>query len=337
MLPVKQILFAIVCALQTAFCLAQPTVWKVQSNKPLQSILMQVEMEIAENIASLTQQNLQLDIRSKEGFVNLREAFTALRLGKIDAMFMSPQYWSGADPVFPIMGDLVAAWDSPDQYHEWLSEHGGIKYLETTYQKYGLKLVGYLVAPTESLVSSVPIANAEDIKGQTVRTPLGMVTDLFQMLGAKTRNIDFLKTDEAFNNGKITIADLSHLAFNNELGLYQKSKHTNFPGFHSTPLYDFVVNQKAWDALTENQQQAIKKALAQWREITYRSYHKKQEEVLFSLSQQQVHIYRWDDQEIKRVRQLSISIWDKYAAKSEKATKLMNEIKQWLKIKGNID
>ncbi len=332
--------FTIICvfsALSSLSLNAQPVTWKVQSNKPKDGVLFSVELLVAKEIAADTQGNLLLDVRSGNGHVGQREAFNALRLGKIDAMFMSPQYWGGADPVFPIMGDLVAAWDSPEQYFYWLNDEGGIKYLEAAYQRFGLKLIGYVVAPTESLVSRIPIANIDDIKGKVMRTPPGMITDFFQLIGARTRNISVPKIAASLLNGKVAIADLSHIAVNNASGVYKQSKHTNYPGFHSSPLYDFVVNQKAWDALSSFHQKSIKNALLHWRVINYKTNQQELEGALKSLQEQGVTIHHWDEQEIKKARKIAIQVWDKYGAKSDEAKVLITELKQWLKTIGNID
>jgi TRAP-type mannitol/chloroaromatic compound transport system substrate-binding protein len=316
---------------------AQSVTWKVQSNKPADGILFSFEKHLAKDITKLTKNTLIFDLRSGNDPVGVREAFNALRLGKIDAMFMSPQYWGGADPVFPIMGDLVAAWDSPEQYFHWLNDKGGIKHLEAAYLRFGLKLVGYVVAPTESLVSKVAIADINDIQGQVMRTPPGMISDFFQLLGARTRNLTASKVTQALTDGKITIADLSHISMNSELGLYKQAKHTNYPGFHSAPLYDFVVNQKAWDALTAEQQDVVSDALLHWRVISYKANQEGVNQILASLKQQGVTIHRWDKLEIKKARTIAIAVWDKYAAKSDHAKALITELKQWLKVIGNIN
>ncbi len=335
-----KLIFLLLCTVSAAQILnatAQSVTWKVQSNKPATGKLFSFEQHLAQDIAHRTQQRLIFDVKSDNGHVGVREAFNALRLGKIDAMFMSPQYWGGADPVFPIMGDLVAAWDSPEQYFHWLNDEGGIKHLEAAYQRFGLKLIGYVVAPTESLVSKVPIANIENIKGQVMRVPPGMISDFFQLLGARTRNITPPQIEQAMTRGKITIADLSHLSMNNEIGLYQQAKHTNYPGFHSLPLYDFVVNQEAWDALDLEQQNIVSDALLHWRVITYKSTQQDINETLVSLREQGVTVHRWDKEEIKKARTIAIQVWDKYATKSEHANALILELKRWLKTIGNID
>lgn len=311
--------------------------WKVQSNKPSGGALLALEQHLANDIEIETQGDLILDIRPENGHVGLREAFNALRRGYIDAMFMTPQYWGGADPVFPIMGDLVAAWNSPEQYIYWLKHKGGIKHLEAAYQRFGLKLVGYIIAPAESLIATVPVANISDIKGQVMRTPPGMITDFFQLLGARTRNITTSKIASSIATKKVSIADLSNIVLNNKLQVYQHAKHTNYPGFHSMPLYDFVVNQKSWDALPLIQQHRLKNAMLHWQELNYKTTQKELEAVKISLDRQQVTVYQWEPTEIIKARKKAVLVWDKYAKKSPRAFELIQELKNWLKESGNIE
>lgn len=67
-------------------------IWKVQSNKPEEGLFFAFEQQLAIDVSVQTQGALILDVRSDNGHVGVREAFNALRLGKIDGMFMSPQY-----------------------------------------------------------------------------------------------------------------------------------------------------------------------------------------------------------------------------------------------------
>lgn len=330
----------IVCALSLYLLIskasAQPIIWKVQSNKLAGSLQLKLEQQLAQTIAMKSNQQLIIRIKPENGFVGLRQGFTAARLGEIDGLLMSPQYWGGADPVFAIMGDLVAAWKSPAQYRYWLEKQQGIRHLRASYLRQGLVLIGYMVSPTESLVSMQPIAKLADFKNRLMRTPPGMVTEFFKSLGAKPRQITIAQVAPGLTAGQIQTADYSNLVVNHYVGLYQQAKYTNYPGFHSMPLLDFVVNLKTWHALDPTLQEVVIQATQQWQTGLDNAYRAHIQEVLQSLDNEGVIVQSWTPRELILAREQAIKVWDNYANKSIRANVLIEELKAWLIKIGNI-
>jgi len=316
---------------------AEPVTWKIQTNKPHASSLFKIEQQMLQNIELDTASALKFDLKGRNGFVNNRSAYNALRTGEIDAMFMTPSYWANADPVFAIMGDLVAAWDNPQQYSRWLSSANGIRYLDEAYARVGLKLLGYSIATPESLIARKPIPNVNALQGLTIRTPPGMISDFFKLLGARVKNISGSKVLISLEQKRIDVADFSDLSVNNQMGAYRIVKHTNYPGFHSMPLYDFVVNLQRWNKLSNKQKEIVLKAVQQWQS---KAYTVSQEELLEAKKEvlaQGVTLHTWSTDELKKARQKATIVWDKYSAKSDKAKALINELKLWLISEGNLD
>jgi len=316
---------------------AEPVTWKIQTNKPHASSLFKIEQQMLQNIELDTASALKFDLKGRNGFVNNRSAYNALRTGEIDAMFMTPSYWANADPVFAIMGDLVAAWDNPQQYSRWLSSANGIRYLDEAYARVGLKLLGYSIATPESLIARKAIPNVNALQGLTIRTPPGMISDFFKLLGARVKNISGSKVLISLEQKRIDVADFSDLSVNNQMGAYRIVKHTNYPGFHSMPLYDFVVNLQRWNKLSNKQKEIVLKAVQQWQS---KAYTVSQEELLEAKKEvlaQGVTLHTWSTDELKKARQKATIVWDKYSAKSDKAKALINELKLWLISEGNLD
>ncbi|MCJ8337360.1 MAG: TRAP transporter substrate-binding protein DctP [Pseudomonadales bacterium] len=316
---------------------AAPIVWKIQSNKPQGSSMLQIEQQMMSQIKRESEGALIFKLRSDNGFVEPRAAYNAVRTGEIDAMLMTPSYWAGADPVFAIMGDLVAAWNSPAQYLRWLVEFQGIQYLNRAYHRVGLKLLGFTVSPAESLLSTKPIANIDDFKRLVMRAPPGMISDFFQLLGARPRNIAGGKVLMALQQGRIDMADFSDLAVNDQLGAYRWAKHTNYPGFHSMPLYDFVVREKSWKKLSQRQQHIVMHAVERWQSVAYKVSSKELEQAKIRVIGQGVTLHHWSKAELKRARQHAVKVWDRHANKSDAAKVLISDLKQWLIREGNID
>ncbi|NQZ32321.1 MAG: TRAP transporter substrate-binding protein DctP [Oceanospirillaceae bacterium] len=309
---------------------AQVITWKVQSNKAVSSQRFALEQAFAKEVSELSDQQLIIKVSAAGGYVPIRSSFNAVRKDVIQAMFMSPMYWGAADPIFYILGDLVAAWQKPSHYQQWLEQAGGINYLHSAYSAFDLKLIGYAISPVESFVSSVPLYNINSFVGKKIRTAPGMVYDYFKLVGAKPRLISLNQVNKALKKKSVTIADYSNIVVNFHDGLHHHIKHTNFPGFHSMPLNDFVVSEKAWASLNTTQQGAVKVAIEHWVEALNAYYQKETQMALIALKNDGVAIYHWNEHDITQARNLAVQVWDSYAVKSDTAMKALGELKLWL-------
>jgi TRAP-type C4-dicarboxylate transport system substrate-binding protein len=313
-----------------------PIVWDIQSNKLAGSIQFQLEQQTMSRIEELSRGELKFNVVSIDSIFLAKSTFSAVRFGKLQGMFMTPQYWGGADVVFSIYGDLVAAWESPEQYRQWLEQEQGLQYLQSTYHRFGLHQVGYMVSPAESLVSTVPIANLNDFRGKSIRTPPGMVADFFTLLGAKPKEMSMSQVIGSLANHRIQMTDYSNIVVNDKVGLYGVAKHTNYPGFHSMALLDFVVNKKAWDALEPKHQAIVKLVISDWEKSLDQEMELKLDQVIERLKSQGVILYQWDAQELKKARNIAKKIWQEYALKSPEAHQVISQLMAWLESNGNI-
>ncbi|MEM5528919.1 TRAP transporter substrate-binding protein DctP [Gammaproteobacteria bacterium AS21] len=328
------------CFCYSTFSLAaqapKPVIWNIQSNKIASSIQFHLEQRSMARIKELSDGELVFNVVPVDSIFAAKSTFNAVRSAKVEGMFMSPQFWGGADIVFTIYGDLVAAWETQDQYRQWLEQEQGIRYLQATYHRFGLHQVGYMVSPMESIISQTPIANLADFAGKNIRTPPGMITDFFRLLGAKPKQMSISQVMESLENHRISMADYSNIVVNEKAGLYGLAKHTNFPGFHSMSLLDFVVNKKAWDSLTPEHQKIVNIVIKDWEKSLDEELELKQQQVVRLLVSQGVTLYRWDEKELKKARNIAQQVWHKYALKSPEASNVISQLMAWLKLNGNI-
>ncbi|SMF58480.1 TRAP transporter substrate-binding protein DctP [Pseudobacteriovorax antillogorgiicola] len=304
----------------------------IQTNQDSQGVDYEYfRSQVIEPFNQATNGRVKIELHgSDKPKVDIYGAFNAARFGEIDGFMMTPQYWSH-DPVFSMMGSLVAAWDSPLSYLNWLEQHNGIRYLEDAYQEKNLRLVGYTVNNIESIVSRVPLRSVDDFKNLTIRTPRGIVSDYFQSLGANTRPIELPEVGEILKRGAVDACDASNVSVNRRLDLYKHAKYTNYPGFHSMPLIDFVLRDKTWQSLNENDKAILTKLLRAWRWNYPKMIIARAKSDLEELRKQGVEVISWSDDSIIEARRKAFPIWKKYGEKSPKARQLLDAITQYLK------
>lgn len=310
---------------------AKPIVWTIQTNNSLKKLRFSSRAAVFEEIKKETNGGFVIN----QLFVNKNSmsTFNKVKHNSTDGMIMTPQYWGAADPVFTIMGDLTAAWSDPLDYYYWLNNKNGIRFLEKAYKKHNMVLVSYSLNVNESLISTRPIRNVADFKGLVMRAPKGMVSEFFTKLGVNVRSIDVAKVYSSFTTGIISVTDYSNIQTNLTEGFYNIAKHTNYPGFHSMPLVDFVVNEKLWNELPSKYKQLLKKKMKKW------SY----DQILLSkvyamaavakVKAKGVMVYRWKNKDLLEARSIAVDVWDEFSKKSPDAKEVVSEIKKFLKIK----
>lgn len=324
----------------TSLCYPSEIVWTINSHKSSSSIIHKNFETLIVNPV-----NKELAGKFKINFIPQGEhskytnvsLFSAVMYEKISGIFSATMYWGNIDPVFAIFGDLVAAWESTDDFEEWYIDTNANDILSNTYAKYNMKLLGHTLTGHESFVSVTKISNLNDIKGKVVRTPPGsMLNSFFEKAKVYKRPIPMAKVKMAFKRKYIDAADFSTIGENYEQGLYKIAKHTNYPGFHSLPLIDFVVSKKAWDSLPKKYQKVLNKYIKVWNKKNLQLLKAEDKKNIKLLKKSGVTIHKWSKESLKEARVIASTIWDDYAKKSKEASLLILSIKSWLKSKGKL-
>ena len=76
-------------------------------------------------LEKMTYGNLKVDIRPFKSVVPHRETPQAVAAGILQGDLNAAAYIAGRDPVFGIMGDLIAGYDTPEQKQMFFRFGGG--------------------------------------------------------------------------------------------------------------------------------------------------------------------------------------------------------------------
>lgn len=270
----------------------------------------------------------------KSSLSSNKATFPAVKNGSIDGLIMTPLYWGKYDKIFGVIGDLTAAWPSPFIFLEWYNKEGE-SHLRKAYQKHNMHLVNVSISSAESLVSTSPIRSLDDFKGKIIRTlPGNMSSAYFKHLGAIPREIDISKVPKALARQHVDIADFTTIAGNEKENIYQHAKHTNYPGFHSMPVHDFAFNTQVWNKFPNDVKRIIEEQAKVWQQAGPRHFINVEKEAIKRLKEDGVHIYTWEESELKKARIESSKLWDEYAKDSKSAQNALSSIRTFLESKG---
>jgi len=294
----------------------KPIQWKAQGFWGAGTTGHKTFEEFCARVKTLTNGRMEIKPFAVGAIVPYGELLTQIEKNVLQGMYTWPGWWSGKDPAFSALTDLIAGWNNP---YDVLTLHyyeGGLKLLEKLYEPFGAYPVGIIPAPVESLVLKKPVYKLEDFKGLRIRSPEGMEGDWFKKMGAGVVVLPGGEVFSALDKGVVDGADWSSPALNMQSGLHKAAKYFFYPGWHSLPQNDFTVNKKEWDKLPKDIQEILRTAVREWaEELTQKSRLADIDAVEKMKKEGNVPIALSPD-EFKRIRKVAEGIWDEWAQKS---------------------
>jgi TRAP-type mannitol/chloroaromatic compound transport system substrate-binding protein len=236
-------------ALMTGAALAADYQWTFQTSETAGEPTFKYKQEWAQNIATMSNGRIKIEILPTGAVVPHNQTLDAVGSGILQGHLTDPSYFSGINPAFSMLGNLVGAWSDPLQFLEYMKVGGGEQLYNELVEPYGLHLIGAAATGLESLPSKKPLRTVADMKGLKIRAPEGMVYDIFAKAGAAPVNLPGSEVYTSLEKGVIDAADYTVFATNQAQGLHKFAKFPSYPGFHSLPMVDVSINKKIWDGL----------------------------------------------------------------------------------------
>lgn len=288
-------------------------------------------------LEEMTNGALSIELLPIESVVPRRETPEAISAGILDGDLTSINYFSGKDPAFALMGDLIAGYDTPEQMMEFCATGGGKELLQKLFDAYydGVHVVGCGSYAREAFVSTVPINGVADLAGLKIRAPEGLAADVFKRAGAAPVSLPGSETYGALEKGVIDAADNSAYANNDANGMHKIAKYPLYPGIHSMPILQFTVSKEVWDELSPEN----RKALTDWYQMAYtgliEATRKKDEELVArDKAAGELTIIDWPQAERDKLRAIAEKAWADFAAGSPLAKEAYDAHINFMKKKG---
>lgn len=296
---------------------ADMTKLRIQTHWAPETASGKLAAQYVDNIQVMSGGDIQVEMFYSSSVVKSVETFDAAATGILDCDFTGGAYQTGKNPAFQFVGDISGGYATPYQQLSWLYYGGGLEAAQELYNKYDMQLIGWWTGGQESLVSNKPLRNVEDFKGWKFRSPPGMITLVFEELGASPIVMDFTEIFTALETGIIDGADATSLANNKGLGLYDISKHTNFPGFHSMPSDHLACNKVVWDGMPEEHRRIMSVAMESLALRTALQVEKGNAEAAAALLEEGVTMYEWNKSDMDEFRTAAQAAWPKFATTPE--------------------
>ena len=295
---------------------AADTEWTFQAATSTGEIAFQIMQDFTDGIETLTGGRLKVRLLPVGAVVQYSETLDAVGAGLLDGHITATVYFSGKDPAFALLGDLIAAYDHPDQMLMFLHKGGGDQLLADLHAGYGVHYIGGATTGKEAFVSKIPLRGVDDFRGVKLRAPEGMAQDIFQRIGAAPVNLPASEVFTALERGVVDAADWATFSMNHQLGFHRIARYPIYPGIHSMPVIEVSVNQARWDALAPDVQAILEVAVRDFaRDMTRRLELQDLADVAADRGAG-VEIVDWPASERQKLRNIAIEVWRDWAKRS---------------------
>ncbi|WP_022942355.1 TRAP transporter substrate-binding protein [Psychromonas hadalis] len=325
------LLSGVILSLISTSALASDFVFKIQSSDPSGDKNFKVQQEWAERVEKMSNGRIDIKLLPVGSVVKHTETLGAIKMGIIDGHITATSYFSGQDPAFGLIGNMVGAWSETTQLLQYMNYGGGNELMTELYAPYGVKFVGASTTGVESFVSKIPLNGVDDLKGLKLRAPEGLVQLVFAAAGASPVNLPGSEVFTGLSKGVIDAADYTVFSTNQKNGLNDIATHPVQPGFHSLPLIDISVSQKKWDKLPMDLQEIFTVSV---RDLSYDMTTQlkiaDQAAIKIAEANPNITIHDWSAEERKKFRSIAQGQWKKYSERSKNAQKVYKSVTTFL-------
>ncbi|GEK73836.1 MULTISPECIES: TRAP transporter substrate-binding protein [Halomonas] len=223
--------------------------WTFQTSETSGEPQFEMKKAWADNVEQMSDGRISIEILPVNAVVQANQTLQAVQSGILQGHLTDPSYFTGQNPAFGMIGNLVGAWSDPYDFLDYMNNAGGEELYNELVEPYGLHLIGAAATGLESLPSTKPIRSIEDMQGLKLRAPEGMVYNIFEAAGATPVNLPGSEVYTGLEKGVIDAADYTVFATNQAQGLHEFAPYPLYPGFHSLPMVSVSLNKDIWDGL----------------------------------------------------------------------------------------
>jgi TRAP-type mannitol/chloroaromatic compound transport system substrate-binding protein len=305
--------------------------WTFQTSETAGEPQFEIKKQWADNINEMSGDRINIEILPTGAVVPHNQTLDAVGSGILQGHLTDPSYFSGLNPAFSMLGNLVGAWGDPLEFLEYMQYGGGEELYNELVEPYNVHLIGAAATGLEAFVTKKPIRTVEDLKGLKVRAPEGMVYDIFQQAGAAPVNLPGSEVYTGLDKGVIDAADYTVFSTNQQQGLHQFAKYPNYPGFHSLPMVAVSMNKEIWDSLPPDLKQIMETATdALAYDLVFKLKALDLEAVQEARADPSIEIIDMAPEERKKFRQIAQAEWAEWAKRNELTQKVYDSVVSFL-------
>ncbi|MFT7369966.1 MAG: TRAP-type mannitol/chloroaromatic compound transport system substrate-binding protein [Alteromonas macleodii] len=311
--------------------IAQDYQWTFQTSAQAGDNFFPIEEEWAERVQTMSGGRIEITVVPVGTIVAHNETLDAVGAGILQGHITDPSYFSGKDPAFAMLGNLVGAWSEPQQMFNYMNYGGGNELFNELVNPYGLQFLGASATGVEAFLSTKPIYGVDDLAGIKMRAPEGMVQEVFAAAGASPVNLPGSEVYTSLEKGVIDAADYTVFSTNHAQGMHDFAQYPLYPGFHSMPVIEVSLNKEIFDTLPDDLKAILDVSVRDFaQDMVARLDAENAIAVAEATADPDITIINWSDDERSKFRAIAQTQWANWAARSEMAGKAYTSVSAYL-------
>ncbi len=324
----KRFLVLLVCLV---FCIAffsataMAKTLRIQCAYPQTAYAGQSTQFFADKVKELTKGEVEVKVFWPGQLVKTNEAFDSVRQGMIEGYSGSLLYFAGLVPEVNCQW-LPFNWSDPEDAVNVLLNKGYMKVMAEAVAKHGVTYLAPLSVATMGLMTKSPVHKLEDLQGKKIRA-VGMEAQIVKALGASAVAIAGAEQYMALQRGTVDGTDYPWYTIE-KYKFYEVLNYITAPALHTPGVIEIVMNQKTFQALTPDEQAAVKKAAMAAMDRSFKMTPQFDQEAIDAAAKRGVKIITLSNEELDRFRKAVQPLWDEEAKKSEYSAKLVTILRE---------
>lgn len=297
-----------------------------------------INEEWGQRLKDMSGGSLSIEFFPINSIVDRKETPEAVLSGVLSGDLTAVSYFSGRNPAFAILGDLIAGYDTVDQVQSFCRYGGGKEALQALWDTTlpgAYHVVGCGPSSKEALVSKTPIKSVADFKGIKVRSPGGLAAAVFKAAGAAPVSMSLSDVFTALEKGVIDASDASAYINNSTSGFHQIAHYPIYPGIHSMAVRQFTISKSVWDKLSSADQGTLETwYYAASDDVRRQLDLQDREQVAEDTAAGTIKVVDWAQSERDKFRTLAAVQWEATAAKTPEAKAALGAHYKYMKTIG---
>nr|WP_298374131.1 TRAP transporter substrate-binding protein [uncultured Halomonas sp.] len=306
--------------------------WTFQTSETSGEPQFEIKKAWADEVEEKSDGRIQIEILPVNAVVQANQTLQAVKSGILQGHLTDPSYFTGQNPAFGMLGNLVGAWGDPEEFLDYMRNAGGEELYNELVEPYGLHLIGAAATGLEALPSKRAIRTVDDLKGLKLRAPEGMVYNIFEKAGATPVNLPGSEVYTALEKGVIDAADYTVFATNYQQGLYEFAPYPSYPGFHSLPMVAVSLNKDIWDSLPDDLKSMLESTVVDMGDEMVAKLKELDQKAVEEVRQNpDIEIIDLPDEERAKFRNIAEEEWAAWAEKNDMTRKVYDSVTAYLK------
>lgn len=226
--------------------------WRLASAWGEGSRQFEFDKRFCERVEEMSNGRLTIKLYGAGQLCATTEVFDLVASGDVEVGSDAPQYWSGKNTAFDLLGYNVLGLGGSD-YLTWYFGGEGYQLTKDLYHQYGLEYFYTAITNCESGIrSNYQITGLDDLNGKSIRMSGNVIGKVLGKLGITSTSMTLDEAVDGLEKGVIDAMEYSSPVMDYTMQIYEIAKYWIGPGFHQTSApYGIMFNQEAYDSLDQ--------------------------------------------------------------------------------------